>query len=507
MPFYDLFSALFYVPTSPFLGVRAVTVFSLIVSCVSVLVFYPAARRFFDERAALYATTLYALYPKLLVLTAKGYPEASAVGIIVISTYALGTSRERNGAPFWSVVAGVTATFSYLLYVPAVLYGILTAAFVQLDSRIRTPVEGSRLRALSVPTTTTVLYVLPPFVVGVLYLVFGPLQKILTTASADSGTAVSSLFVDPDSYGVMEKVVRYVAYEYFDFWWHLRGFDKEKHVLGTVEKLQNFLGDAFWIFFGGWTGITLFLTVIICIGIGAMAKRRKPADVYVLGIGAVYLVALTFRNAGWVGAFQTRHVFPLFFAVTLTFGVGAARLVEWGKNEPLGQRYATVTNRLNANKLVHLLVVLGLVALVANGGVNAYLAGQNDRVSKEAPITELTAVAASDDTVAVASLENYWWSVLYSEGEVWPVLWVNTSAAEDTAKSRTVRADIQVHETNEPLTGTDLLYLSNPCGPLNEYQQTLADTAVERGGSIVINRSRSRGTRCRVTAVLVELPE
>lgn len=496
-PFYDAFSAIFYVPTAPVLDIRAITVFALVVSCFSVIGFYIATRRLFDRQVALSATLLYSLYPKLLVLVGMGYPEAVSVGILIILMVAL---TDKDGELHGSILSGIAATVAYLLYIPAVVAGVWTGVVI-LVARIRLArVTGN----VSASLREVALYGIVPTGVGLLYLVYGPVRQLLRTASGEWGNASSSLFINPSAYGFGEKLVRYLLYLYFDFWWHLPGFDKENGPLNTLRTLRAFFDWLFVPFLIGWTLLTLILSVLVFVGLIRFVRRRDLVDLYVLGWIGLYSFAFHYRNLGWIGAFQTRQILPLLPAICLAFGVGARDvrlMLQKYSVAGIDRRYS-----IDMTSVIHAIITIVLVLIVVLAFANVHLSSQNDHLSKEKPIKEVVELVGPDDAITVTSFKHYTWTVLYSEGRLWPSIWLPDREAYNIAANRTVNAEMRVVSASQVRSGTvrtDWLYVVSECGELTTYQRRLVDAALSTGGILQINRTLSRGSRCTITIKLI----
>jgi hypothetical protein len=87
LPFFDVFSAGFYIFFSPLVGVKALSIFNLVISIASLFFFYFAVSRLFNRKLGLFSTIMYSLYPKSSQLAAVGFPEASSIGFISFCFY------------------------------------------------------------------------------------------------------------------------------------------------------------------------------------------------------------------------------------------------------------------------------------------------------------------------------------------------------------------------------------------------------------------------------------
>lgn len=502
-PFYDMFSASLYVLTAPILDVRATTVFSLVVSCLAVPAMFFVSRRFFDREVAIFSTTLYAFFPKILVLSGRGFPEAASTGVILLSLLAI---TDRSGNLRSTMTAGTAVTVAYLLYVPTIIFGIWTGVCLFWTCARKT---GTPSKLSNIPTGV-LNYALVPSVVGILYLIYGPARGLLSGASGESGTGRFSLFIDASSYDIFEKSVRYIIYHYFDFWWHLRGFDKETHILSTIEKIQAFFGDLSILFFAGWGGVTLLLTLPILLGLGRLARQRTMTSTYLLGWLFSYLLIDTYRNLGWTGGFQVRHIFPIFIVVGLAFGVGAQwirkSLSQTSIHSVVAKRNRRFLPDLEVHTVLYGVIVLLLSVLVVTAFVNTQFTAQNNRLSMQEPTEQMLDAVGPGANVAVTNQANYHWTVLFSEGQIWPAIWVKDEQQAKKAESRTVVAEEHIVAPTEiPDSEVDFLYIVEPCGTISERQQQLVDAALRTGGETIFNKTRKNGNRCTIQTILVEL--
>jgi hypothetical protein len=51
----------------------------------------------------------------------------------------------------------------------------------------------------------------------------------------------------------------------------------------------------------------------------------------------------------------------------------------------------------------------------------------------------------------------------------------------------------------------DFLYVIQPCGLLSDHQRAAVDAVLADGGSVVFNETHSRGARCRVKSLLIDV--
>lgn len=410
MPFFDVFSAGLYIVFDNILGYKALTLFTLSISCLSLPIFYSAVRRLFTEQVALPALTLFALYPKFLFLIGRGMPEAVAAGFIAISLYGLARGLESEQIR-WYTVAGFTALMAYMMFISAVLYGVIVAIFLYIRH-----IQSDKNVYHLIPQTSFWAFSILPGIVGVIYLIYGPLETMIRTG----GISKVSLFIDPTAYGLLEKAGRYFSYTYFDFWWHTRGFDTEVGIIPTITSLSNFFGSLSLVYFSGWIVITGILSLIILYGLVLLIRQRKPTGLLIFSIVLIYVVAFNYRNMGWAGAFQTRHVFPVFPAICVCFGIGAAQVIAKYDKRSLS---SILPSELPNMKLVlNVTAILLLTVLVLNGGVQALILAEKVDEGRETPVVAVDSIVDDEETVGVVRNRAYHDTLIYTNGRIRPTI-------------------------------------------------------------------------------------
>ena len=173
MPFFDIASAALFAPFEPLLGTNALTLFSLLISCIGLIGFNFGSRRLFSDRIAIFATLMFAFYPKLVVMSARGMPEAAAVSLLGLMLAPVGKGIDTNSTKEY-VYAGIWAVLAYLMYMPAVLAGIVTTSYLYLRK-----VQKSHRSVWSlVPNIQVVSFAMPSFVVGIFGTSRTPLREL-----------------------------------------------------------------------------------------------------------------------------------------------------------------------------------------------------------------------------------------------------------------------------------------------------------------------------------------
>jgi 4-amino-4-deoxy-L-arabinose transferase-like glycosyltransferase len=498
MPFYDLFAAVSYLTTRSVFGFRSLTFFSIAMSILSLPFFYLAVKELFDERIAHYALTLYAFYPKFLVLSGQGFPEASAVAFISISLYALARAR-TEGEPWrvgWSLGGGVLATLAYLMFVPAVLYGVIVTVFLYLTHDYD---EGSGVGRL-LPSIPSVTFAAVPSIVGILYVMYGPILSMATTVTGGWTNMSTSLFRPETSYPLTEKVLRYVAYIYMDIWSFGRGYDKGHHVVEKLHSFSTFTGDAFPFLIAGYLGITLLLTGIVCYGVLRLFDRRDGLSMLVLIWIGSFFALHTIKNFGWTGVFQTRHVFPYFPAAAIAFGVGTGRL-------HVRLRGTDVLPQFDRRDHLVMAVVLLLcfVPLIAVSTVDGVYSGSHHKLEAIEPNVHLQAVTGPSDQVAVVTIDEYRDTILYSGGEIRPVILIPDESRLVEVETWTTIADTRIVQPSK-LSVVDADYLIiTECGDLDQMQRSYLEAGIKRG-DVVYSSFQPRGSgRCDVQSHIIEI--
>lgn len=476
MPFFDAFSAFSYAVFSPLFGVKALPLFDLLLSVVAIPVFYLAVRSLFDDRVAVPASLLFALYPKLVTLTSRGMPEAASISFVALSLYALARARSSDSLR-WYAAAGTFAMLSFAMFVAAVAFGVFAAAFVyatDVRERSSRPAERSSRTMTTfgsfLPTKRLLTFSVVPGVVGVLYLLLGPLTSTLDDVSGKN----LSIFTEPAAYSFLEKVFWYLSYTFFDFWWHTRGFDRERGIRPTIESLQGLFGDLFVVYFGGWSIITLTLTVLMAVGLASLLRRRRPFDLFVALWIFGYAGAYTYKNLGWIGGFQTRHVSAAFPALCIVFGVGAARATRWirerdgqfqvrtlvpGVGEgPVADRVGGLDRATRATLLTSVLIVLGLSVLLVNGAVQGVIENQKSEEAIAEPVRAVDEIV-DDESVGVVTRRDFHNVALYSENAIRPTILTDSVERRDEIRARH-RDTSQVRLVRDPaLRSSNVTYL------------------------------------------------
>lgn len=410
MPFFDVFSAGLYILFSNILGYKALSLFTLLISCLSLPIFYSAVRRLFTEQVALPGLALFVLYPKFLFLTGRGMPEAVAAGFIAISLYGLARGLDSEQI-CWYTVAGFSALIAYLMFVSAVLYGIIVAGFLYIYH-----IQSGEHIYHIIPQTPFWAFSLPPGIVGIIYLIYGPIETMIRTG----GINKISLFTDPTMYGFIEKIFRYFSYTFFDFWWHTRGFDTEKGILTTIMSLSDFFGSLSLLYFSGWIAITGILSLVILCGMVLLIRQRKPAGLLIFSIILIYSIVFNYRNLGWAGAFQTRHMFPVFPAICVCFGIGAAYLMSEYDKLPLLNILPSETH--NKEPVLTVSVTLLLIVLVLNGGVQALILVDKVEEGQERPVVAVDDIVDNKESVGVIRNRAYHDTLIYTNGKIRPTI-------------------------------------------------------------------------------------
>lgn len=503
LPIFDVLSALLYVPLRPLLGAKALSAFTVLSSIGALPLFYGAARRLFDRDVALFGLALFAVHPQALVLAGEGYPEAAGAAFAVASIYAV-TRGAESGAARWYVYGGIAGTLSYLLFLPGVLFAVVTNVYVYLSNADTNSVRGL------IPGWPSTLYAVVPGIVGVAYLRFGPVLQVIDRAYRNE--QIANYIFTTEAYSTAERIVRYVAYTYVDFWWHFPGFDHERHIFQLFAGIEAVIGPLFPVYLGGWIVTTATLTVGILVGAVRAVRRRSLETGYVLTWLLVYAVFWNAKNLNWSGGFNTRHVYPFFPAVCLLFGLGVVWVVR--RVDVSSLRGLSVPDRLEPIARVEtrtlVLAVIGILfaVLVVNAAGQGVINTQKHEVTYQDPVEELTAIATEEDTVAVTNRRMYDYMQIYTDGRYHPIIFT-TDAQRKHIEDRTSTADVRVIEPAAIAdSGVDYLLVNNfQCREITPREQALIQSAVDSGGEVVYDQTTTRSQfRCsEFRTVIVDL--
>lgn len=423
MPFFDLLSGLFYPLFAPLFGVKSLIIFNCLTVIIAIPSFYIAVSRLYNERIAVPAAILFALYPKYVVMTSSGLPEAASISFVAVTMYAFSAGRASNN-PRHYLLAGVFAMLSMSMFVSSVAFAVILALFIYFtDVRDRLPMKS--VLAL-IPTRKQLAFSLVPGVFGVSYLIFGPVSSLLSDVSANR----RSLFVDPSGYTFVEKLFRFHAYSFFDFWWHTRGFDREQGILPLLISLKRFFGELFPIYLSGWIMITVGFTVIIVIGLVMAARRRQSLDVFLLCWVLVYISAYLYKNLGFIGGLQTRHISAVVPALCVAFGIGTVQLMRWVRNQEV-----RLLSSVQASKVISVLLIIGLSVLLVNGAVHGSIESHKQDEGITRPVMDVIEIIG-DDSVGVVHSRDFHNIVLYSGNRVRPTILAGSPTQRSELRER-----------------------------------------------------------------------
>jgi hypothetical protein len=497
LPFYDVLVAAFYILSNDVLGIRSLSFATLVLSVLSVPLFFAAVTWFFDRRVALFSTVFYGFYPKFVVFTAIGMPDAAAVSLLVVALYAIARG-ERTDRVVWFSVAGVFALLAWLMQISAVLAAMLFTTYVYSWG-----IKGYDDRILNlVPNVKTVAVSAPSFVVGVLFLLFGP-----TFGEIRALTGRNYLFTT-QAYSLAERAIRYIAHVHIDFWWHLQGWDSAGGLWLFVDLFRDLFGWFFPLYAAGWLLVTLTLTAIVVVGVATLAPNwRSRRSLLVLAWIAVYAVLFNVRNFGWSGSFRTYHVFALVPAVAIAFGLGAVAVARSLEGRRLTERLPARDDPDGdlAGTLLTVALIILMVGFLVNAGVHGSIRTQNEQTFKIQPITALSEERSAGQTVAVFDQSRDFFNVvMYTEGKIYSTT-ITTEERKSIVETHHNRPLLVV--TPEEFTTTDIDYVVvlTPCTDIAEWKQTYLDVVLEEGGEVVY-RANSKDAYCSVSSVVVRMP-
>lgn len=413
LPFFNLFSFWFFRLTEPFFGTRALSLFALIVSVVSLPYLYEAAKGLFNQRTAVFSLVLYAFYPKLLVLGAWGMAEVGTVGFIVFTLFAI--ERAINTEQIeWYLSAGLFAALANITYLSTVMFIVCLSVGLYLRSLRRPP--SFSIHQL-VPDRKWWAYSFLPGIFGLLYLRYGPLLSDLPDNYSEP------LFIG--DYTLLGNAVHYIGYTFFDFWWHTRGFDNESGIIRIINNIEILLGPLFSVYFIGWSLITVTITVIIVFGLIRLSRQRGFIPHFFVGWAVLYVLVKLIENAGWSGTFQTRHLIAVFPAFVVAFGFGISRLLEEleSQRQHDDSRLAAVIetavpNGYQIRTVLASCMIIGLVCLCVNATANGVL--RPDNKVESATAAALESQVDEEDVVATLDYTGYAETMVYTHGRVVP---------------------------------------------------------------------------------------
>lgn len=456
MPFFDVISMTSWFLLSGVLEQKSLTVFNLVVSVVSLPLFYTAVSRLFNDDIATYSLVFYLLYPKRIVINSLGMPEAASVSLLVFALYSVVRAVDTDGLR-WYAVGGIFGTIAYLVYVPSVLASIFMFIFVYLD----TIFDENKINGLKhfLPGRFSLTYAVVPGIIGICYLVFGPVRKMMKTASGEFGAAKNEMFSNPELYSLVEKISRYVAYAFYDFWWHGLGFEAESQIFASLVGYRSLLGDLFGMYIFGWTVITLTLTIPIIIGIHMLGRRHwSPIKITILLWAAFYLTIYNARNAGFEGVFNTRHMLPILIPLSIAFGFGVATVLP--RTEQRFRKIKQLTSGLLSKRIIFVSICLLLFGiLIANGAAQTVATNQTYEVSGKQAVSLLQSHAEPKDTVAVINFGTYHSVIINSAFKIQPVIITQKAEQTRAKRLRTVRADIRQLSPEQFAAQSDIDYL------------------------------------------------
>lgn len=513
MPLFDVINAVFWEVLSPILGVKSLTVFTLLCSVVSLYLFVPTVTRLFNEQVAWFGVILYALHPQFLQLTGTGYAEVTSASFVVFSLFAVLKGRETESV-WWYLAAGILTTISYLLYVPAVLVSVILNLYVYSNG-----IRGIGLRRM-LPNIPSVVYAVVPGIVGVTYLLVGPASSVAQRAAVgapDEGFVKPVIFTDPlATIPLWEKVMRYIGIMYVDVWWHGEGFDHERHILQLADGLSVFFGNLFVAYSAGWIVVTLLLTACLAVGIVRSVRARSREHLFILSVIIGFFILDNITRLGWQGGFNVlRHTFPAFPIVAILFGIGAAALIDsrvFDSLTDVTNPFASLPHRqISRRVLLSGVLSLMLVGLVMNGAVHATVESDKRQVAVADPMTELTAtIDTEQSSVGVFRLRDYNHMLMYSHGEIRPVIYATSESSATSARYKSTLADVRLINGTELTDYTvDYLFLRNiQCRKFSPTEQQLI-TEARQNGAIHSEMNTTRGGfRCSsFSAVVIDLTQ
>ncbi|QZP37088.1 glycosyltransferase family 39 protein [Halobaculum magnesiiphilum] len=495
MPFFDVLSAAAYPVFQPFIGIKAIAVFNVLISCVSLIIFVRVCQRIFSSQISIIgAVAFYAFYPKIIVMSGRGLAEVASVAFVVIGVW-LFLRAEASGQLISYLLSGIAFTLAYLMFIPAVVVGILFSIFAAW----RVFIYKRYFKKGMIQVTT---FIIPPFLTGISYLVFGPIREVIGLFSSEQGSYFAyPLFIN--NYGPIERLARYTAYSYFDFWWHLRGFDTEQNILSTIDMLLSFTGPLGPIYLVGYFGITIILSALIILGIRNLkgsSSINGLRGLVLLWLGT-YFILYNLKNLGWIGVFQTRQIFPIFPAICIVFGSGLAAIT----GSRIGEGASKILSSIDTRQAVTVCVLVLFIPLLINAGIHGVFLTDNFKEGKVQPANALIDSTDPNNDIVVLRWKNYNELFLYSAGEVRSEILVPTESEKKRVAYFTGEASVRVVSPAAISNGSvDYLYVARSCGAFsgltNEYIN-----AAKSSGRVIYNSTGSQSNKCDTSAMIVEL--
>jgi hypothetical protein len=495
MPFFDVLSAAFYPIFEPLVGIKAIAGFNVLISCISLVIFVRVCQHIFSSRiSTVGAVAFYAFYPKIIVMSGRGLAEVASVAFIIIGVW-LFLRAEISGQLFSYLLAGVAFTLAYLMFIPAVVVGVLFSIFAAW--RVFTYKKSVKNGIINLTA-----FIISPFFTGISYLVFGPIGEVVGLFSSEQGSYFAyPLFIN--NYNPIERLARYTTYSYFDFWWHLRGFDTEQNILSTIDMLLSFTGSFGPIYLLGYFGITILLSSLVLLGIRSLRGSfsfNGMRGLVLLWLGS-YFVLYNLKNLGWVGVFQTRQIFPIFPAICIVFGSGLTALT----NLQISEYVSRIFSSIDIRQIVILCVLVLFIPLLINASIHGVFLTDNFKEGKIQPANAVIESTDSNDNIAVLRWKNYNELFLYSAGEVRSEILVPTESEKERVTYFTGEASVRVvSPTAISNSGVDYLYVARSCGSISELNNEYINAA-KSSGRVIYDSTSSQSQRCDTSAVIVAL--
>ncbi len=320
-PFYEWIAGRIYLIFRPVLGSKGLSLFPLLLGIISIPFVYLFVKNVFDEKIAFFSLVFYAFFPKLVFITARALPETASLSLIVFSLYFL--SKNLKGVKRLNCfLAGLFATFAYLMFWPALLFVLLAGIFILVKEK------GDLLNRLS----SFLIYGISGAVASFLHLMSGAFVKFMTSAGAIVGTE-SEFFVNPSSLSTIGKAARYIWYTHFDWWWHTRGADTAHQISSRMSILKDYL-PFFRTSFSIWISATVILTTILLFSLKwVYENKQKSKWIYFALLGAgLYWIGEWYKllfNRG----LGTRHMILTLAFLSPLFGIGFSKFSKYFKKK------------------------------------------------------------------------------------------------------------------------------------------------------------------------------
>lgn len=182
-----------------------------------------------------------------------------------------------------------------------------------------------------------------------------------------------------------------------------------------------------------------------------------------------------YKNLGWGGGFQTRHVSPVLLVLCIAFGLGAWRLVSTSYQIPKME-----SSKLFTIGKLTIIIFLFLSVLLANGAGQGAIEHEKHKEATVEPVSKVAQIV-NNSSVGVIWPRNQRNIVLYSENEVRPIILYDTNERGMYLQTRHGQTTTRRLVTDPVLCDSDTSYL---------YLHVETDYIERFPYTVQVNRSR-----------------